>query len=360
VAVGTQALYSGTSATNNSGVGEHALRNVTGSYNDAFGWWTLKGAAGSTATENSAFGRLSMYQITTGAYNTGLGGSSLQALTSGSYNTALGYDAIRSNQSNNNIVAIGYRAGYSATTAGNSVLIGSNAGFTGNGDYGYNVFVGHYAGYNNVNSSGGYGNTYVGGNSSTGYGAGYAMTSGSNNAIFGGYSGNQSGSGSATLDLRVANGNIILSDGSGNPRGRYTTTGTYEQRADNYAYKRVIVAGSAFDNPTVNLMMAALNGSNQMVAVKVSVIQAVYASTSSNEHIGMASAQNNGTGTATTAVTSMTITVNNGTGNVGTLSWSVSGNNATLRYTANRVGNYDGYFIKIEIANGNNNAITLY
>ena len=52
-----------------------------------------------------------------------------------------------------------------------------------------------------------------------------------------------------------------------------------------------------------------------------------------------------GLSSATGAVTSMTLEQNLGTANVGTLSWS----GKTLRYTANRVGNFDAYGIMIEI-----------
>jgi len=51
-----------------------------------------------------------------------------------------------------------------------------------------------------------------------------------------------------------------------------------------------------------------------------------------------------------------------GTSNVGTLSWTGSGMNRTLRYTANRASNYDSYFIEIEIVGNSsgNFSVNLY
>jgi hypothetical protein len=46
------------------------------------------------------------------------------------------------------------------------------------------------------------------------------MTTGSNNTILGGYSGNQGG-----LDIRTASNHIVLSDGDGNPRGIFNSDG---------------------------------------------------------------------------------------------------------------------------------------
>jgi trimeric autotransporter adhesin len=282
---------------------------------------TINGTTGITTPDLDSAADISANSVPFGegggsvTTNTAAGIGSLNSNTSGSANTAFGNNALNSNTTGNDNTAIGRLALLNATTGSGNSAFGENAG--------------------------------------------NSMTTGAKNTLIGRYNGNQSGSGTATLDLRTATNNIVISDGDGNPRARYTDQGAYEQRAAIYAYKRVIVAQSAFDNPVTNLMAITLNN-NQMTAVKVSVMQAVFASTASNYQIGMASAQNNGSGTAVSAVTSMSVQINNGLANVGTLSWSISGNTATLRYTSNRAGNYDSYFIMLEISNAGNQAVTLY
>jgi hypothetical protein len=53
-----------------------------------------------------------------------------------------------------------------------------------------------------------------------GQGAGAAITSGDANTIIGRYSGNAGG-----LDIRTSSNNIVLSDGDGNPRLRFNSSG---------------------------------------------------------------------------------------------------------------------------------------
>jgi hypothetical protein len=48
------------------------------------------------------------------------------------------------------------------------------------------------------------------------------VTTGSKNVIIGSYSGNQ-----GSLDIRTASNNIVLSDGDGNPRGFFNSTGSF-------------------------------------------------------------------------------------------------------------------------------------
>jgi trimeric autotransporter adhesin len=352
-ALGSQALSAtGQVGTGNTAIGGFALgTNVSGIDNTAIGY-----GAGYyiTSNGNTAVGRsaLSTASPSTGGTNTAVGFYSLQATTSGGANTALGYQSGYNNTIGQFNVLLGYQAGYRSAGVGTigdaSVFIGYQAGYANQGNN--NVGIGN--GALTAQTSGTF-------NVGIGQGSGGAITTGTKNSILGSYTGNQAGSGTATLDLRTATNNIVISDGDGNPRGRYNDTGMYEQRAATYAYKRVIVAQSAFDNPVTNLMAITLSN-NQMTAIKVSVMQAVFASTASNYQIGMASAQNNGSGTAVSAVTSMSVQINNGLANVGTLSWSISGNTATLRYTSNRAGNYDSYFIMLEISNAGNQAVTLY
>jgi len=59
-------------------------------------------------------------------------------------------------------------------------------------------------------------------NTAVGYNAGNLLTTGSKNTILGPYNGNQGG-----LDIRTANGHIVLSDGDGNPRAACVSNGTW-------------------------------------------------------------------------------------------------------------------------------------
>jgi hypothetical protein len=111
-----------------------------------------------------------------------------------STNTAVGASALANNSSGSNITAMGYQAGNTNTTGGANTYYGYAAGFTGNGDN----------------------NTFIG------FGAGYNVSSGSKNTILGLYDGNKGG-----LDIRTANNYIVLSDGDGNPRGTFNSSGDF-------------------------------------------------------------------------------------------------------------------------------------
>jgi len=122
--------------------------------------------------------------------------------TSGSFNTAFGTNALFGNTTASNNTAVGYQAGYSNTTGTGNVYVGEQAGYSTTSSY--NTLVGEAAG-NTVTS--GQKNTFVGNNSGGG------MTTGSNNTIIGTFDGNYGG-----LDIRTSSNNIVLSDGSRNPR----------------------------------------------------------------------------------------------------------------------------------------------
>jgi hypothetical protein len=94
---------------------------------------------------------------------------------------------------------LGFAAGYTATT--------------GN----YNTMVGRAAGLALTTGSA---NTFVGGYDASTGGSGAEITTGSNNTILGAYNGNQGG-----LDIRTSNNHIVLSDGDGNPRGIFDSSG---------------------------------------------------------------------------------------------------------------------------------------
>lgn len=229
--LGYFALYSNTTASNNTAVGYQAgYSNTTGTgltlvgglgsnsraagYSLTSGSYSVAVGAGAlgattTASHNTAVGYDAMNNNTTGADNIALGNRALINNTTGSYNTGLGRDALLSNTTANDNTAVGYLAGYSNTTGTSNLFLGRRAGYS-NTTSGNNTYVGEASG----NSTTGNANTFVGN------AAGNAVTTGSKNTILGVYNGNQGG-----LDIRTASNWIVLSDGDGNPRMSFNSTG---------------------------------------------------------------------------------------------------------------------------------------
>jgi hypothetical protein len=146
---------------------------------------------------------------TTGASNTAVGSDSLAVSTTGSYNTAVGMQALQANTTASNNTAVGYQAGYSNTTGVSHTVFGYQAGYS-NVSGNQNSFFGPFAG----NATTGGLNTFIGGES------GSLVTSGTKNTIIGRFNGNQN-----SLDIRTSSNNIVLSDGDGNPRGIFNSSG---------------------------------------------------------------------------------------------------------------------------------------
>jgi len=196
-AVGYQAGYSNTTGTAHVAVGGLALySNTTGTDNVAVGYNSLY--SNTTGTQNVSVGRAANYGNSTGSSNTAIGhaalGSSGPSQT-GSYNTALGVQALQANTTASYNTAVGYQAGYTGTTGAN------------------NTYLGYWAGYLTTTGST---NTFLG------YGAGSSVSTGGKNTIIGGYNGNSGG-----LDIRTASNYIVLSDGDGNPRGYFDSSGYF-------------------------------------------------------------------------------------------------------------------------------------
>ena len=175
VAIGDTALDDASfSGANNVAVGHAAMSSTT------------------SGNFNSGVGAYSLNSNTTGSSNSSYGSSSLENNTTGSSNSAYGAGALNSNTTASNNTAVGYQAGYSNTTGAANTFVGFGSG----------------------RSSTGTNNTFYGKDS------GFYVTSGSNNTILGRYDGNQNG-----LDIRTSTGNIVLSDGDGNPRLRIASSG---------------------------------------------------------------------------------------------------------------------------------------
>ena len=214
-ALGLEALRSNTTASNNTAVGYQAsYTNTTGSSNVALGGAALY--SNTTGPDNVSVGNASLYANTTGAYNTAIGRSALQSNTTASNNTAVGYQALYANTTGTAQVAVGNLALDACTTGSRNTAIGDNAlGAMTTADN--NTAVGRSAG---LGLTTGVNNTFVGAYNGSNGGSGAEITTGSKNTILGTYNGNQSG-----LDIRTASNYIVLSDGDGNPRGIFDSSG---------------------------------------------------------------------------------------------------------------------------------------
>jgi hypothetical protein len=195
---------SGTVATSGiSGVDSVPVGRGAGnvSTNTAVGASAL--AANTSGANNVVVGYQAGDAITTGALNTAIGSTALSAITTTNNNTAVGAFALDAATGSGN-TGIGSGAlGASGNTADNNTAVGFDA-LNANTTASSNTAVGQAAGYSNTTGAG---NTFVGRES------GYYITTGSSNTILGRFDGNSGG-----LDIRTSSNNIVLSDGSGNPR----------------------------------------------------------------------------------------------------------------------------------------------
>ena len=216
-AVGYQAGYTNTTGTNGTYLGYQAGYTTTGSGFVGVGYRAGYVKSGSDNFASVMVGNEAGVATTSGLDNTFVGGFVARANTTGSSNTALGTAALYSNTTASNNTAVGYQAGYSTTGATSSfnVFLGIQAGYSATSGNS-NLVVGSVAGYSLTTGTN---NTFVGCNTSSAACA-YYMTTGSKNTILGGYSGNQGG-----LDIRTASNYIVLSDGDGNPRGIFDSSG---------------------------------------------------------------------------------------------------------------------------------------
>ena len=125
IAIGTTALYSNTTGGQAVAIGYQSSYYQTGGTNVSLGYNSLLGAAGtSTGTANTAIGTQALFSNTTASNNTAVGYQSLYANTTGANNTALGFGALSGITSGSANIGIGINAGSNITTGTNNTTIG--------------------------------------------------------------------------------------------------------------------------------------------------------------------------------------------------------------------------------------------
>jgi hypothetical protein len=215
--LGASALAANTSGVYNTAVGYEALKtNTDNSANTALGYRALS-LQGAGVYQNTGVGAEALYTNLTGASNSAFGRSALFSNTSGNNNTGLGTYALFTNLTASNNTAVGFEAGYTNSTGAKNVFIGQKAGKVSTGSF--NTIIGNEAG---LALTTGTCNTFVGAYNNSVGGSGELVTSGSKNTILGVFTGNQGG-----LDIRTASNYIVLSDGDGNPRGIFDSSGNF-------------------------------------------------------------------------------------------------------------------------------------
>ena len=120
-AIGQDALFSDTTGSWNTGVGAVALGLNNGDFNSAVGVAALLLNTGGTG--NSALGAAALVNNNIGANNTGVGSFALQNNIQGSNNTAVGNAALQNSVGDFNI-ALGVNAGTDPDIISNNVYIG--------------------------------------------------------------------------------------------------------------------------------------------------------------------------------------------------------------------------------------------
>jgi hypothetical protein len=157
--------------------------------------------------------------------------------------------------------------------------------------------------------------------------------------------------------------------GQSNEVMRLTSTGTMVnsgsriQQASFYGSSQRFAFQSAFDNPTATIFSWTDVGAYAQTMIRVTVIHNTVSGSTGNSSIwsvGYAMIANNPSGVVAQAtVSSMVVQGSFGSPNIGTLSWDSSNN---LRYTSNRVSNYDGYVVLVEYGSNTNQGYkpTLY
>ncbi|MDQ7916587.1 tail fiber domain-containing protein [Mesonia sp. MT50] len=158
-ALGRNTLFEETTGSGNTAFGELTLsENTTGNKNTATGDNVLR--SNTTGDRNTAFGNEALLANSTGNDNTASGVFALTSNTTGSENTAIGLSSLRSNTAGSNNTATGFEALKANTTGENNIAIGTNA-LLSNESGSANTASGAYAlGFNTAGQK----NTATGGN----------------------------------------------------------------------------------------------------------------------------------------------------------------------------------------------------
>jgi hypothetical protein len=169
------------------------------------------GLGNSAVANNTAVGVSALATNSTGVGNTAIGSQTLLANDTGDYNTALGYGALTANSTNSGSnTAIGSFALLDNTAGDGNTAVGRGA-LQSNESFDNNTGVGYNAGFLAKGIQ----------NSFFGYNSGYNITTGSNNVILGSYTG------SAAPISATGSDWIVLSDGAGNVRGAFDSSGNF-------------------------------------------------------------------------------------------------------------------------------------
>ena len=149
-AVGKWSQKDVTSGVQNTTLGNKSLNlNKTGNANIAIGY--RASPASVSASENLAIGNGSMLVNFIGELNVAVGGQTLQYLIEYDGNTAIGNKSLNRVTRDRN-TALGFRSGQWISAGSNNTFIGSDSGGQLNGQSGYdgnrNIVIGNYAGTN--------------------------------------------------------------------------------------------------------------------------------------------------------------------------------------------------------------------
>lgn len=210
IALGFKALKNVSGSSQNIAIGTNALRDFSGSINDNNNIVIGNNAAKVLTRGNSNVligNDVAAFNAVSNAFNnnTVVGDLAGRLMDAGEYNIALGYRALYGLISGSRNIGIGWET-LVPNTGNRNVLIGVQAGKNVEGSD--STFVGDSAG---LDVTTGTDNTIIG------YNTGRGITTGVNNTILGA---NVTG-----LSSSLAN-NIILADGAGNIRARYSGSWT--------------------------------------------------------------------------------------------------------------------------------------
>jgi hypothetical protein len=262
----------------NLGIFLNGTGSLTSSADSLFNDVTV-GKGGNGVTTNTAVGERALSNNTSaGASNTAIGYFALVSSSHGDNNVAVGRGASQNNTSGSNNVAIGLQAQSFSTTAGNNVSLGTNSLFT-NVTGNYNIAIGSSALFTNksnfnvaVGPQSLYTNSTGVNNVAVGFNTLYTNTSGQYNTAIGDNTGDGITTGNYNTILGASvtglssslSNNIILADGAGNIRLRYSGSWTYSGSIAGEVRALTITSQTAsIDLSTANLFTLTLvSGSN--------------------------------------------------------------------------------------------------